>query len=40
MSQDASIQIGNDFLAFSGFNSTIDTGHKNVLSAIGGYYCN
>lgn len=36
MTQDASILIGDNFLAFSGFNSTIDSGHKNVLSAIGG----
>lgn len=36
MTRDASIRIGDNFLAFSGFNSTIDSGHKNVLSAIGG----
>lgn len=33
---DSSIIIGDNFTAISGFNSTIDSGHKNVLSSIGG----
>ena len=32
----SSIVIGQNFLAISGFNSAIDTGHKNVLSVTGG----
>lgn len=36
MTRDANIRIGNHFTAISGFCSTIDSGHKNVLSAVGG----
>lgn len=36
LTQDSFIEIGDNLTAISGFNSTIDTGHKNVLSATGG----
>lgn len=36
MTKDSNIRIGNHFTAISGFCSTIDSGHKNVLSAVGG----
>lgn len=35
MTKKASIRIGNDFTAISGFCSTIDSGQKNILSAVG-----
>lgn len=36
MAKNASIRIGDNFIAYSGYNSTIDSSRKNVFSVYGG----
>lgn len=36
MTKEASIIIGDNFTAYSGYNSTIDSDRKNVFSVCGG----
>ena len=36
MTKDSEIVIGDNFTAYSGYKSTIDSGRKNILAAVGG----
>ena len=35
MTKDSKINIGDNFTAYSGYKSTIESGHKNLLAAVG-----